>query len=82
MMDSVEGTGVRVHLGAAILKFGHFFSPSCVSFRRDTKSSWSLLPGVSVPGEVKDPTQGKWKNLSWNPRANGLNLQRSIWAVH
>ena len=41
-----------------ILKHRQFRSRLPVSFGRDTKSQWSLIYMMSMPGEVKDPTQG------------------------
>ena len=44
-----------------------------VSFGRDSKT-FSPFYVVSVPGEVKDPTQGNGKNLLWTHRASNLPL--------
>ena len=44
-----------------------------VSFRRDSKT-FSPFYLVSVPGEVKDLTQGNGKNLLWTHRAGNLIL--------
>ena len=53
---------------------GNFVHPTLpVPFGRDTKSCWS--------GEVKHPTQGNGKKLSWTHRANCLDLQKPLWAL-
>ena len=56
----VEGTSPP----PAISKVGQFCSPNfaCVFRTRKAVGSFYL---VYMPGEVKDPTQGKRKNLSW-----------------
>ena len=54
---SGHSTRVRVHL-QLFRCLGNFVRPTLsVSFGRDTKSCWSLLPGVYARG-IKDPTQG------------------------
>ena len=56
---SVEGTGVQNHL-LPFQNLGKFVHPTLlVSFGRDTKSRWSLLPGVYARGSKRSHTGGK-----------------------
>ena len=56
---SVEGTGVQNHL-LPFQNLGKFVHPALlVSFGRDTKSHWSLLPGVYARGSKRSHTGGK-----------------------
>ena len=56
---SVGGTGVQNHL-PPFQNLGNFIHPTLpVSFGRDTKSSWSLLPGVYASGSKRSHTGGK-----------------------
>ena len=57
---SVEGTGVQNHLLLPFQNLGNFVHPTLpVSFGRDTKSRWSLLPGVYARGSKISHTRGK-----------------------
>ena len=54
-----EGTGVQDHL-LPFQNLGNFVHPTLpVSFGTDTKSSWSLLPGVYARGSKRSHTGGK-----------------------
>ena len=45
----------------SLRNFGNSVYPALpVSFGGDTKSRRSLLSGVTMPGEVKDPTSPHW----------------------
>ena len=56
---SVEWTGVQNHL-LPFQNLGNFVLPTLpVSFGRDTKSRWSLLPGVYARGSKISNTGGK-----------------------
>ena len=56
---SVEGTGVQNHL-LPFQNLGKFVHPTLlVSFGRDTKSRWFLLPGVYARGSKRSNTGGK-----------------------
>ena len=53
---SVEGTGVQNHL-LPFQNLDNFVHPTLlVSFGRDTKSRWSLLPGVYARGSKRSHT--------------------------
>ena len=72
---SVEKTSVRVIL-LLFLNLSNFIYPTLsVSFGRDTKLV-GLFYLMSMPGEVKDPTQENGKNLSWTHRADILDLPK------
>ena len=43
---------------AAVSKLGQYFHPILpVTFRRDTKSCWFLLPGVYARGSIRSDTK-------------------------
>ena len=60
---SVKGRRVRVHI-QPFQNLDSFVHPTLhVSFRKDTKSRWSLLPGVYARASKRSHT-GKWKKPS------------------
>ena len=57
---SVEGTEFQNHL-MPVQNLGNFVHPTLpVSFGRETKSRWSLLPGVYTRGSKRSHTGGKY----------------------
>ena len=73
---SVEGTGVQNHL-LPFQNLGNFVHPTLpVSIGRDTKSRWSLLPGVYARGSKRSHTGGK------SVTCRGLNEWWSLSLTH